>query len=75
VRRKSDVDKEYRYKERCESEEKTHRNPFLNFLDTCLRYLILPVPVVFLLFAFCPHSYERILAEGYPQEAHAAGPK
>jgi hypothetical protein len=45
---------------------KTHRKPFLNRLDTCLRYLILPVPVVFLRLAFWPHSYDLILAEGYP---------
>jgi len=39
-------------------------NPFLNRLDTVLRYRILPVPVVFLRFAFWPHSYERSLALG-----------
>lgn len=27
-------------------------NPFLNLLDTSFKYLILPVPVVFLRFAF-----------------------
>jgi len=36
----------------------------LNRLDTVLRYRILPVPVVFLRFAFWPHSYERSLALG-----------
>jgi len=39
-------------------------NPFLNRLDTVLRYRILPVPVVFLRLAFWPHSYERSLALG-----------
>lgn len=39
-------------------------NPFLNRLDTVLRYRILPVPVVFLRLAFWPHSYERNLALG-----------
>ena len=42
----------------------THLNPFLNRLDTSLRYRIRPVPVVFRRLAFNPHSYERSLAEG-----------
>jgi len=29
-----------------------------------------PVPVVLLLLAFCPHSYPRVLAAGYPQLEH-----
>lgn len=33
-----------------------HLKPFLNRLETCLRYRILPVPVVLRRFAFCPHS-------------------
>ena len=41
-----------------------HLNPFLNRLDTSLRYRIRPVPVVFRRLAFNPHSYERSLAEG-----------
>ena len=28
-----------------------------------------PVPVVFLRLAFWPHSYDLVLAEGYPQDA------
>jgi hypothetical protein len=34
----------------------THLKPFLNRLETCLRYQILPILVVFRRFAFCPHS-------------------
>lgn len=30
-----------------------------------------PVPVVLLLLAFCPHSYDLILAAGNPQAAHS----
>lgn len=44
----------------------THLNPFLNRLETSLRCLILPVPVVFLRLAFWPHSNDRSLAAGYP---------
>lgn len=31
-----------------------------------------PVPVVLRLFAFMPQLYDRIFAEGYPHDAHAA---
>ena len=48
-----------------------HLKPFLNRLETCLRYRILPVPVVFRRLAFCPHSKERSFALGYPHCAHA----
>ena len=51
--------------------KKTYLNPFLNLLDTSLRYLIRPVPVVFLRLAFWPHSYDLNLAEGYPHCAQA----
>ena len=51
--------------------KKTYLNPFLNLLDTSLRYLIRPVPVVFLRLAFWPHSYDLSLAEGYPHCAQA----
>ena len=44
--------------------QSAHLNPFLNRLGTSLRYLILPVPVVFRRLALSPHSYERSLAEG-----------
>ena len=44
--------------------DKTHLKPFLNLLETSFKYLILPVPVVFLRLAFWPHSYERSLAAG-----------
>ena len=49
----------------------THLKPFLNRLETCLRYRILPVPVVFRRLAFCPHSNERSFALGYPHCAQA----
>jgi hypothetical protein len=38
--------------------------PFLNFLETVLRYRIRPVPVTFLRFAFSDQLYLRILAAG-----------
>jgi hypothetical protein len=45
--------------------------PFLNRLETCLRYRILPVPVVFRRLAFCPHSKDRSFALGYPHCAQS----
>ena len=42
-------------------------NPFLNLRDMCLKCLILPVPVVFLLIALTDQLYFLVLAAGYPQ--------
>jgi len=43
------------------------RNPLLNLRGMSLRDRILPVPVVFLRFAFSPQLYFLIDALGYPQ--------
>ncbi len=42
--------------------------PFLAFLCTTLRYLIRPVPVVFLLIALTDQLYFLIFEAGYPHD-------
>ncbi len=42
--------------------------PFLAFLCTTFKYLIRPVPVVFLLMAFTDQLYFLIFEAGYPQD-------
>jgi hypothetical protein len=64
-----------RKKEYKTDETKAYLKQFLNRLATCLRYRILPVPVVFLRLAFWPQLYERSLAAGYPHWAHSATKK
>ena len=46
-------------------------SPYRNFLLTAERDLMRPVPVVLRLVAFTLHPYFRVLAPGYPQEAHS----
>ena len=45
-------------------------NPFDALLCTTLRYLIRPVPVVFLLIAFTDQLNFLIFEAGYPQDEH-----
>jgi hypothetical protein len=46
-------------------------NLFLNFFETFFKYLIMPVAVVFLRLAFCPHSNDLSFVAGYPHQEQA----